>query len=116
MAAKHRFELTEHLLRMIGVCYECRKARASSARTSSHFEGRQPAENSDDSTTRRKFIQISKSPLRFFTVAFALILPLSLLGCPSNTNKPANTGSTNLHRAKVGVPILMAIQRFGTCA
>src|SRR5919108_4331794 len=30
MAAKHRFELTEHLLRMIGVCHDCRKARASS--------------------------------------------------------------------------------------
>jgi Fur family ferric uptake transcriptional regulator len=26
MAAKHRFELTEHLLRMIGVCGDCRKA------------------------------------------------------------------------------------------
>ena len=32
MAAKHRFELTEHLLRMIGVCYDCRKARLSSVR------------------------------------------------------------------------------------
>ena len=28
--------------------------------------------------------------MRFFTVAFALILPLSLLGCPSSNNKPAN--------------------------
>lgn len=44
--------------------------------------------------TRRKFIQISKSPLRFFTVAFALVLPLSLLGCPSTSNKPANVVST----------------------
>ena len=26
MAAKHRFELTEHLLRMIGICADCRKA------------------------------------------------------------------------------------------
>lgn len=32
MAAKHRFELTEHLLRMIGVCHDCRKARQSSTR------------------------------------------------------------------------------------
>ena len=27
MAAKHKFEITQHLLRMIGVCYECRKAQ-----------------------------------------------------------------------------------------
>ena len=26
MAAKHRFQLTEHLLRMIGICADCRKA------------------------------------------------------------------------------------------
>ena len=26
MAAKYRFELTEHLLRMIGVCADCRRA------------------------------------------------------------------------------------------
>lgn len=32
MAAKHRFELTEHLLRMIGVCYDCRKARLASVK------------------------------------------------------------------------------------
>lgn len=32
MAAKHRFELSEHLLRMIGVCYDCRKARLSSVK------------------------------------------------------------------------------------
>lgn len=43
--------------------------------------------------TRRKLIRFSKSPLQFFTVAFALILPLSLLGCPSKSNKPANIGS-----------------------
>jgi Fe2+ or Zn2+ uptake regulation protein len=34
MAAKHRFELTSHLLRMIGVCADCRKA-ATSARKAS---------------------------------------------------------------------------------
>jgi Fe2+ or Zn2+ uptake regulation protein len=34
MAAKHRFELTSHLLRMIGVCSDCRKARASKLKTS----------------------------------------------------------------------------------
>ena len=27
MAAKHRFEITQHLLRIIGVCAECRRAR-----------------------------------------------------------------------------------------
>jgi Fur family ferric uptake transcriptional regulator len=25
MAAKHKFELTEHLLRMIGICSDCRR-------------------------------------------------------------------------------------------
>ncbi|HEY3103944.1 MAG TPA: transcriptional repressor [Pyrinomonadaceae bacterium] len=33
MAAKHRFELTEHLLRMIGVCADCRKRRTSRKKT-----------------------------------------------------------------------------------
>ena len=28
MAAKHRFELTSHLLRMIGICADCRRERA----------------------------------------------------------------------------------------
>src|SRR4029450_2132557 len=27
MAAKHRFEITQHLLRIIGVCAECRRAK-----------------------------------------------------------------------------------------
>ncbi|MDX6528753.1 MAG: Fur family transcriptional regulator, ferric uptake regulator [Blastocatellia bacterium] len=27
MAAKHKFELTEHLLRMIGICADCRRQR-----------------------------------------------------------------------------------------
>jgi len=27
MAAKHRFEVTQHLLRIIGICAECRRAR-----------------------------------------------------------------------------------------
>lgn len=36
-----------------------------------------------------------KSRLKFFTVAFALVLPLSLLGCPSNKNTPANTTPEN---------------------
>lgn len=27
MAAKHKFEITQHLLRMIGVCHECRMAQ-----------------------------------------------------------------------------------------
>lgn len=32
-----------------------------------------------------------KDPLRLFTIAFALILPLVLLGCPSKSNQPVNT-------------------------
>ncbi|HEX6189649.1 MAG TPA: hypothetical protein VFZ40_16350, partial [Pyrinomonadaceae bacterium] len=52
--------------------------------------------------TQRHLIQFSKSPLRFFTVAFALILPLSLLGCPSNSNKPTNVSSTTPPEAKSG--------------
>jgi Fur family ferric uptake transcriptional regulator len=31
MAAKHRFEVTQHLLRIIGVCAECRRARKQSS-------------------------------------------------------------------------------------
>jgi glutaminyl-peptide cyclotransferase len=52
--------------------------------------------------TRRQLIQFSKSPLRFFTIAFALILPLSLLGCPSNSNKPASVSSTTSPEARSG--------------
>lgn len=44
--------------------------------------------------TQRNLIRISKSSLQFFTIAFALVLPLSLLGCPSSSNKPANIVST----------------------
>jgi len=32
MAAKHKFEVTQHLLRIIGVCSECRRARKEQAR------------------------------------------------------------------------------------
>ena len=32
MAAKHRFEVTQHLLRIIGVCAECRRALKSADR------------------------------------------------------------------------------------
>ena len=39
MAAKHRFELTSHLLRMIGICAECRKARTTSAKKASASRG-----------------------------------------------------------------------------
>lgn len=39
MAAKHRFELTSHLLRMIGICAECRKARATSSKKASASRG-----------------------------------------------------------------------------
>src|ERR687884_2305455 len=33
MAAKHDFQITQHLLRMIGVCSECRHAESQSAST-----------------------------------------------------------------------------------
>ena len=32
MAAKHRFEVTQHLLRIIGLCADCRRARKQSAK------------------------------------------------------------------------------------
>jgi len=35
MAAKHKFEVTQHLLRIIGVCAECRRARKEQARQDS---------------------------------------------------------------------------------
>jgi hypothetical protein len=31
MAAKHRFQLTEHLLRMIGICADCRRQKKQQA-------------------------------------------------------------------------------------
>jgi DUF971 family protein len=34
MAAKHRFELTSHLLRMIGICADCRKKGSDRKRDS----------------------------------------------------------------------------------
>jgi hypothetical protein len=39
--------------------------------------------------------QLSKEPRRLFTIVFALILPLSLLGCPSKSNKPIDMAPTN---------------------
>jgi Fe2+ or Zn2+ uptake regulation protein len=32
MAAKHRFQITQHLLRIIGVCADCRRAMKQTAR------------------------------------------------------------------------------------
>jgi Fur family ferric uptake transcriptional regulator len=40
MAAKHRFELTEHLLRMIGICADCRKTSARKKTAASRAAGR----------------------------------------------------------------------------
>src|SRR6201989_702730 len=40
MAAKHRFELTEHLLRMIGICADCRKTPARKKPAASRAAGR----------------------------------------------------------------------------
>jgi hypothetical protein len=31
MAAKYRFQLTEHLLRMIGICADCRREKKQQA-------------------------------------------------------------------------------------
>jgi Zn-dependent M28 family amino/carboxypeptidase len=36
-------------------------------------------------------LQVAMPPFKLFTLAFALILPLSLLGCPSNKNQPTET-------------------------
>ena len=38
---------------------------------------------------------MSKDSLRLFTIALALLLPLSLLGCPSNSNKPIDMAPAN---------------------
>jgi len=38
MAAKHRFEISQHLLRIIGVCVECRRARKQKANSDSGFQ------------------------------------------------------------------------------
>lgn len=35
MAAKHRFEVTQHLLRIIGICNECRRVRKERSRQES---------------------------------------------------------------------------------
>ena len=43
---------------------------------------------------------MSKDPLRLLTVAFALILPLLMLGCPSKSNQPVNTAPTETSAAK----------------
>jgi len=38
MAAKHRFEVTQHLLRIIGICAECRRARKQKANDATGFQ------------------------------------------------------------------------------
>src|SRR5258707_15636590 len=38
MAAKHKFEVTQHLLLIIGVCAECRRARKQKANSDSGFQ------------------------------------------------------------------------------
>src|SRR5215472_5441762 len=35
MAARHRFEVTQHLLRIIGICADCRRAKREQARSAS---------------------------------------------------------------------------------
>jgi Fur family ferric uptake transcriptional regulator len=34
MAAKHRFQVTQHLLRIIGICAECRRAMKEAEKVS----------------------------------------------------------------------------------
>ena len=41
--------------------------------------------------TVTNIIKMSKDPFRLFTVAFALVLPLMMLGCPSKSNQPVTT-------------------------
>ncbi len=38
MAAKHRFEISQHLLRIIGICAECRRAKKQKANSDSGFQ------------------------------------------------------------------------------
>src|SRR5256886_16097360 len=42
MAAKHKFEVTQHLLRIIGICADCRRAKKEQARqeTAAHTPSR----------------------------------------------------------------------------
>jgi Fur family ferric uptake transcriptional regulator len=40
MAAKHRFEVTQHLLRIIGICADCRRARKQKASEEAHIDAR----------------------------------------------------------------------------
>jgi hypothetical protein len=50
--------------------------------------------------TVRKLVQLSRDSFHLFTVAFALLLPLTLLGCPSKTNKPVDTSTPEFSPAK----------------
>ena len=47
-----------------------------------------------------KSIQMNKESFRLFALTFALILPLTLIGCPSNSNKPADTPSAGASPAR----------------
>ena len=40
MAAKHKFEVTQHLLRIIGVCADCRRARKERGKQESAVQSR----------------------------------------------------------------------------
>jgi hypothetical protein len=43
MAARHRFEVTQHLLRIIGICAQCQRAnRARGSKERSTTKHRQP--------------------------------------------------------------------------
>jgi Fur family ferric uptake transcriptional regulator len=45
MAAKHKFEVTQHLLRIIGVCAECRRARKQAAQDALQVSNRSASAN-----------------------------------------------------------------------
>ena len=38
-------------------------------------------------------IKMTKDPFRLFTIAFAFVLPLLMIGCPSKSNQPVNTAA-----------------------
>jgi len=47
MAAKHRFEVTQHLLRIIGICADCRRARKEQSKQGPAIDIKVAAERSN---------------------------------------------------------------------
>jgi len=50
MAAKHDFEITQHLLRMIGICSDCRHEQRHNATDSDEADDRQNSPHVANST------------------------------------------------------------------